>query len=158
MLLSNKEKSDTSLTRLITSDDFQDGLDLCTGNYKADTSFLNVFLSLTNFIRIEFKCTSSSGNTYKINNGINTGEPSKNYRNYFSNNEVDRPSCNSITSDTIDCDDVQDGLMSSNNVTINERTYKDIVVLTNGTRMSLTDDNEECFEGPEDIDFSITIR
>ena len=151
-------RSDTSPTLLITSDDFQDGLDLCTGNHKVDTSFIHLFLKLVTFIRVRFRCTSSSGKTYKIYNGRDSGKRIVDYRDYFGNYTVDLPSCNAIhASSSLACDDIQDGLMSSNNVTINERTYKDILILKNGARMSLTDDYEECFEGPEDIDFSLFV-
>ena len=158
-MLSYKEKSDTSPTRLITSDDLEDGLEICTGNRKVDTSFLHLLLKLIPFISLRHECTSSSGNKYFFYNTASTGQPQRDIRNYFTNNTNDRPTCNGISpQSSFNCDEMDDGLISSNNVTVAERAYKDIVVLTNGRRMSMADDNQECFEGPEDIDFLMRIR
>ena len=159
--LANKVKSDPSPTRLITGNDFQDGLDLCTGNYKSDTSIFHLFLKLAKFFQIQFICTASSGNTYSIFTVRNAQQNQFNYRNYFANYTIHRPSCNDIhqgTGSSFGCNDLQDGRLSSNNVTISERVYKDIVVLQDGNRMSMTNDSQECFKVQEDINFSMIVK
>jgi len=78
-------------------------------------------------------------------------------RDYFVNEWDTRPSCACLDSyNAIGCNEVEDELMSSNNVTLNERPYKDILVLKNGTRFSLADNHTECFAGKDNYLWALT--
>jgi len=156
MTLAYKVKSDTSPTRLLTSDDLNDGLQMCSGNQKVDTSFMNLLFKLVRFEFLYFKCQSLNAKMYYIFNRISTRADCLPIRKYFIDENNDRPACTCLvisSENEIACEDIEDELMSSTNVTLNERPYKDIVVLKNGTRFSLTDNHTECFHGKDNYNF-----
>jgi len=130
----------------------KDGLQICTGNRIVDTSFIHLLFKLIRFDIIKYQCKASSGEQFFLFNRITADQNCLDIRNYFANENDNRPACTCLgTHDKIDCDEVEEGLMSSNNVTLNERSYKDVLVLKNGARLSLTDDSPECFEGINNV-------
>jgi len=70
-------------------------------------------------------------------------------RHYFTNESDSRPSCH-CSDGEVACDTVAGQLFSSDNVPANERPYKDILVLDNGAKFSMSD--KECFEGAENYE------
>jgi len=141
---------------MLTSNDLKDGLEICTGNRIADTSFIHLFFQLTQFVRIQYGCKLSDGNVYKLDNKVNL--LCLDMRNYFVNESLERPSCTTCLSsyNKIDCNEVEDDLLSSNDVTVNDqKVYKNILVMKNGDRFSMSGNylECECFGGPGNLDY-----
>jgi len=155
-----KMKHDSLPTSLLTSEDFEDGLEMCSGNRIVETSFLSVLFKLTQFRKLFYECMVPSGEIYVTHNSISKTQGCADIRDYLVNETDIRPACTCLTSNMFDCDDdVKDGLWSSNNVPLNERPYKDIVVLKNGTRLSFTDNHTECFAGKDNYSwFKIYVQ
>jgi len=135
---------------------------MCSGNLKVDTSFLNLFFKLVRFEVIVFKCQLLNGETYSLYNRISARQDCRDIRDYFINENNDRPPCTCLViaaENNFACEDTEDELISSTNVTLNERPYKDIVVLKNGTRFSLTDNHTECFQGKDNYNwFGVDVK
>jgi len=133
---------------------------MCTVNTIFDTSFLNLYFKLTQFTMLYYTCLVPGGKVYTIRNRVTARHDCLDFRNYFIGERDSRPACTCLFSAgiEIDCDEMEDELMSSKNVTLNERLYKDIVVFKNGTRFSLTDNHTECFEGKDNfISFEVYV-
>ena len=134
----------TSPRNILTSDDLQDGLDICTGDRMVDLSFLHLFYKLIAFTRTTFKCWSKNVGTLTVTNHESTAKDCFDIRDYFANITSDRPKCTCIAGN-FRCRDVKNGLLSSNEVAGDDRAYKDVVVLDDGRRMSMEEHHEECF-------------
>jgi len=145
MRLAYIPKPQQAFARLLTSDDIKDGLQI-GGTRFVDSSFLHLFHKLIQFDVIIFVCRSSSGVNYEIKNILSTRSDCIQFSNYFTNDTAIRPPCSCLIG-SIDCADVNDEFMSSNDVTVNERAYKDVLVLKNGGRFSMAPGAQECFEG-----------
>jgi len=89
-----------------------------------------------------------------------TRQDCRDTRDYFIDESNDRPPCTCLsTAGNFACEDIEDKLLSSTNVTLNERPYKDVVVLKNGTRFSFTDNHAECFQGKDNYNrFRVAVK
>jgi len=120
-----------------------------------DTSFLNLFFKLTQFAKISYECKSGE-NLHSFSNYISGRQDCLDTRNYFVNQTNARPPCTCLAhNNALTCDAVEGGLWSSDNVTINERAYKDILISNNGLRFSMTDDDPQCFEAVENYSWFV---
>jgi len=138
--------------QLITSNDLKDGLDISWVSRMVDGSFLRLLHKLTQFDYMTVSCKSTSGIRYQFRS---SDRDCLQHTDYLLNHTSARPPCSCLTLGSFGCGDVNDELLSSYNVSANERTYKDLVVLNDGTRMSFTDDYKECFEGKDNFEYFI---
>ena len=140
-------------TKEITGQNLTDGLAMTEGNFRAHTSFVNLLHKLWQFDDIKFSCLTSTGASYNINNRVYRATSANDLR-YFTGEGNERPAIEDwfygrshiyggndfAVSDTLQ---TTSGKMSSANVTVEERLYKDIIVDFNGY-MTFTEDSKQC--------------
>ena len=153
MKLAYRSMSLTSPTKIFTRKDLETaGFISCSGNRMVDTSFLNLFFKLVQFATIEYQCKNWDNRIIVMKTPITVDPSCLAIRDYFANVTSTRPSCNCFdTANEIGCNEVEDELMSSTSVTVNERVYKDVMVLKDGSRFSMDDEQPECFQGGENF-------
>lgn len=147
--------------RLITGNDLQDGLKICSGHRLVDSSFLHLFSKLTEFNKMTFQCWATGIGELTVSNELNSQEDCFDVGDYFTNNKSDRLACTCLggSNSVTNCNDIKDGLLSSNYVAANDRTYKDVLVLKDDRRMSITNDYAECFGvNSGSLNFKLFVR
>ena len=129
------------LTRSI----LETGSDLIIGgNSRAHTSFLDMLESLIHFDRIRYVCMDNNGLEHKMTLSNVNANAYYDAMKFLLGRLNDRPVVNKFS---IDADTVQDRLLTSTAASTEERSFKDVFILTNGEKFSFASGDEHCFNG-----------